>query len=112
MLNRKLSLLHTLVDCVIRSASKVQQEDKLDDMPHSVEMKAKLYIDVLEDYRNNLVQAKDNNANGVNEMAYMLRNIIVSWESKHIWQMLKEIGVDDFGLISIMAYFARTRKVS
>ena len=55
MLNRKLSLLHTLVDCVIISASKVQQEGKLDDMPHSVEMKAKLYIVVLKDYGNNLV---------------------------------------------------------
>ena len=78
MLNRKLSLLHTLVDCVIRSASKVQQEGKLDDMPHSVEMKAKLYIVVLEDYGNNLVQAKDNNANEVDEMTSVLWDIIVS----------------------------------
>jgi hypothetical protein len=38
----KLSLLHTLVDCVMRSVSKVQQEGKLDDMPNSVEMKAKV----------------------------------------------------------------------
>jgi hypothetical protein len=46
-----------------------------------------LSIVVLEDYRNNLVQEKDNNANGINEMASMLWDIIVSCESKHIWQM-------------------------
>ena len=85
MLNRKLSLLHILVDCVIKSASKVQQEGKLDDMPCSVEMKAKLYIVVLEDYGNNLVQAKDNNANRINEIAFILWDIITSCESKHIW---------------------------
>ena len=85
MLNRKLSLLHTLVDCVMRSVSKVQQEGKLDDMPHSVEMKAKLYIVVLKDYGNNLVQAKDNNVNGINKMASMLWDIITSCESKYTW---------------------------
>ena len=53
-------------------------------MPHSVEMKAKLYIVVLKDYRNNLVQVKDNNTNGINEMAFMLWDIMVSYESKHI----------------------------
>jgi hypothetical protein len=36
-------------------------------------MKAKLCIVVLEDYGNNLVQAKDNNANEINEMASMVR---------------------------------------
>ena len=50
-------------------------------MPCSVEMKAKLYIVVLEDYRNNLVQAKDNNATGINEMAFMLWDIIASCET-------------------------------
>ena len=89
MLSRKLSLLHTLIDCVIRSVSKVQQESKLDDIPHSVEIKAK-FIVVLEDYGNNLVQAKDNNANGINEIAFMLWDIIASYESKHIWQMTNE----------------------
>ena len=59
-------------------------------MPHSVEMKAKLYIVVLKDYGNNLVQAKDNNANGINEMAFMLWDVIASCESKHIWQMANE----------------------
>ena len=53
-------------------------------------MKAKLYIVALEDYENNLVQAKDNNANGINEMASMLWDIIASCESKHIWQMVNE----------------------
>ena len=71
----------------------------------------KLCIVVLKDYGNNIVQEKDNNANRVDEMASMLRNIIVSWESKHIWQMLKETWVDDFGLVSIMACCAWTRRV-
>ena len=38
----------------------------------------KLSIVVLEDLGNNLVQAKDNNANGINEIASMLWDIIVS----------------------------------
>jgi hypothetical protein len=44
-------------------------------------MKAKLCIIVLEDYGNNLVQAKDNNANGINGMASMLWDIIASCET-------------------------------
>ena len=80
-------------------------------MPHSVEMKAKLYIVVLKDYRNNLVQEEDNNANRIDEMAFMLWDIIASCESKHIWQMANETWVDDFGLVSIMACFAWTRRV-
>jgi hypothetical protein len=47
-------------------------------------MKAKVVYCCIEDYGNNLVQAKDNNANGINEMASMLWDIIASWESKHI----------------------------
>ena len=50
----------------------------------------KLCIVVLKDYGNNLVQAKDNNAKGINEMASMLWDIIASCESKHIWQMTNE----------------------
>ena len=38
----------------------------------------KLCIIVLEDHGNNIVQEKDNNTNKVDEMASMLRNIIVS----------------------------------
>ena len=78
MLNRILSLLHILVDCVLTSMFKAQQAGKLDDMPHSVEMKAKLCIVVLEDYGNNLGQAKDNNANKIYGMSYMLWDIITS----------------------------------
>jgi hypothetical protein len=77
-LNRILSLLHILVDCVLTSMFKAQQAGKLDDMPHSVEMKAKLYTVVLKDYGNNLGQAKDNNANKIYGMAYMLWDIITS----------------------------------
>ena len=50
----------------------------------------KLCIVVLEDYGNNIVQVKDNNANGVDEMASVLWDIIASYESKHIWQMANE----------------------
>ena len=70
----------------------------------------KLCIVVLEDHENNLVEAKDNNANGVDKMASMLWDIIVSWESKHIWQMANETWVVDFGLVSIMACFVWTRR--
>jgi hypothetical protein len=70
----------------------------------------KLCIVVLEDHENNLVQAKDNNANVINEMAYMLRDIITSCESKHIWQIKNETWVDDFGLVSIVACFTWTRR--
>jgi hypothetical protein len=53
-------------------------------------MKAKLCIVVLEDYGNNIVQAKNNNANGINEMASMLWDIITSCESKQVWQMVND----------------------
>jgi hypothetical protein len=59
-------------------------------MPHSVEMKTKLYIVELEDHGNNLVQAKYNNANRINEMTSMLWDIIASCENKHIWQMIND----------------------
>ena len=62
----------------------VQQESKLDGIPHYVQMKAKLCIVVLEDHVNNIVQEKDNNANKVDEMTFMLWDIIASCESKHI----------------------------
>jgi hypothetical protein len=69
---------------------KAQQGGKLDDMTPNVEMKAKLCIAVLEDYGNNVAQAKYNNANGISEMTSMLWDIIASYESKHIWQMTNE----------------------
>ena len=70
----------------------------------------KLCIVVLEDHGNNIIQEKDNNANRVDEIASILWDIIVSWESKHIWQMVNETWVD-FGLVSIMSCFAWTRRV-
>ena len=85
MLNRKLSLLHILVSCVLTSIYKVQLVGKLDDMPHYVKVNAKLCIVVLKVYGSSLVQAKDNNTNGINEMASMLWDIIASCESKHTW---------------------------
>ena len=68
-------------------------------------------IVVLEDYRNNLVQAKYNNVDTFEEVASMLWDIIDSCESKYIWQMANETWVDGFGLVSIMACFAWTRRV-
>ena len=62
-------------------------------MPHSVEMKAKLYIFVLKDYGNNLVQAKEQKTTMQMESMkwlFMLWDIIASCESKHIWQMANE----------------------
>ena len=50
-----------------------------------LKVNAKLCIVVLEVYGSSLVQAKDNNANGINEMASMLWDIIASCESKHTW---------------------------
>ena len=50
-------------------------------MPHSIVMNVKLYIVVLKDCGNNLVQKKDNNANGIHEMAFMLWDIIASCET-------------------------------
>ena len=50
-----------------------------------LKLNAKLCIVVLEVYESSLVQAKDNNANGINEMASMLWDIIASCESKHTW---------------------------
>jgi hypothetical protein len=106
VLDRKLIILYILVDCVLTSISKVQQVGKLDGIPLSVKMKAKIVYCYTEDYGNNIVEAKDNNANGINEMAFMLWDIIASCESKHIWKMAKETCVDVFGLVSRMAYFA------
>jgi hypothetical protein len=83
----------------MRSVSKVQQEDKLDGIiPHSIEMKAKLCIVVLKNYGNNLVQEKDNDANGVDEMASILWNIIVSEKASIFgkWQMRHKLMILDW----------------
>jgi hypothetical protein len=55
-----------------KNCIQVQQEGKLDDIPHNVQIKAKLCIVVLEDHGNNIVQEKYNNADGINEMTSML----------------------------------------
>jgi hypothetical protein len=44
-------------------------------------------------------------------MTSMLWDILVSWESKHIWQMVNETWVDDFVLVSIVDWFSWTRRV-
>ena len=46
-------------------------------------MKAKLYIVVLKDYENNLVQAKDNNANEVDEMVMRTSSTINRWQRRN-----------------------------
>ena len=74
-----------------------------------LKQRPKLCIVVLEVYGNDLIQAKDNSANGINEIASILWDIIASYESKHIWRMVNETWVDDFGLVSIMACFTWTR---
>ena len=60
----------------------------------------KLCIVVLEDYGNHLFQAKDNNANGINEIAFMLWDIIASCESKIFgkWQMRHKLLILDWSL--------------
>jgi hypothetical protein len=40
--------------------------------------------------KTNLVQAQENNANGIDEMTSMLWDIMTSCESRHIWQMPNE----------------------
>ena len=82
--------MHILMGYVLTSIYKVQLVGRLDDMPHCVKVNAKLCIVVLKVYESNLVQAKDNNANGINEMAPMLWDIIASCESNHIWQIENE----------------------
>ena len=71
--------------CVLTSIYKAQLVVKLDGMPHCVKVNATLCIVVLEVYGSNLVQAKDNNVNGINKMASMLWDIITSCESKYTW---------------------------
>ena len=83
---------------------KVQQEVKLNDIPHNVQIiKTKVVYCCVGRLWKQYSSRKDNNANGVDEIASMLWDIIVSWESKNIWQMAKETWVDGFGLVSIMA---------
>ena len=51
---------------------KVQQEGKLDDIPHNVQIKAKVvYWCVRRSWKQSSSREKDNNENRVNKMAYM-----------------------------------------
>jgi hypothetical protein len=82
VLNKKLSISYTHEDCITRCVPKVQQEDKFDGIPQSIQMKAKIIV--LKYYENNLVHVKDNSANQIDEMASMLWDIIASCGNKHI----------------------------
>ena len=73
----KLNLLHTLVDYGMRSVYRFNKKANLMIFHIMFKSRPKLCIVVLEDHGNNIVQEKDNNTNGVDEMSSMLRNIIV-----------------------------------
>jgi hypothetical protein len=47
-------------------------------------MKAKIMYCMMKCHGNNLLSSEDNNANGIDEMAYVLWDIIASFEGKHI----------------------------
>ena len=70
--------MHTLVDCGMRSVYRFNKKTNLMIFHIMFKSRLKLCIIVLEDHENNLVQEKDNNANGVDEMASILWDIIVS----------------------------------
>jgi hypothetical protein len=60
------------VDCGMRNVYRFNKKANLMIFHIMFKSRPELSIVVLEDYRNNLVQEKDNNANGINEMASML----------------------------------------
>jgi hypothetical protein len=60
------------VDCGMRSVYRFNKKVTLMILDIMFKSRPKLGIVVLEDHGNNLVQAKDNNTNGINEMASML----------------------------------------
>jgi hypothetical protein len=72
------------MDCGMRNVYRFNKKANLLIFRIMFKSMSKLCIVVLEDHGNNLVQVKDNNANGINEMASMLWDIIASCESKHI----------------------------
>jgi hypothetical protein len=78
VLNKKLSLLHTLENCGMRSVYKFSKKANLMIFHIIFKSRPKLCVVVLKDHGNNIIQEKDNNANGVNEMTSMLWDIIVS----------------------------------
>ena len=66
------------MDCGIRSVYRFNKKANLMIFHIIFKSRPKLSIVVLEEYGNNLVQAEDNNANGADEMASMLWDIIAS----------------------------------
>jgi hypothetical protein len=66
------------VDRGMRSVHRFNKKTNLMIFHIMFKSRPKLCIVVLEDHGNNIVQEKDNNANGVDEMASMLWDIIVS----------------------------------
>ena len=66
------------MNCGMRSVYRFNKKANLVIFHIMFKSSPKLCIVVLGDHGNNIVQEKDNNANGVDEMASMLRNIIVS----------------------------------
>ena len=70
--------MYTLVDCGMRRVYRFNKKANLMIFHIMFKSRPKLCIVVLEDHGNNIVQEKDNNANGVDEMVSMLRNIIIS----------------------------------
>ena len=73
------------MNCEMRSVYRFNKKVNLMIFHIMFKSRPKLCIVVLEDHGNNLVQAKDNNANGINEMASMLWDIVASCESNHTW---------------------------
>ena len=66
------------MDCGMRKVYRFNKKANLMMFHIMFKQRPKLCIIVLEDHRNNIVQEKDNNANGVVEMDSMLWDIIVS----------------------------------
>ena len=66
------------MDCGMRSVYRFNKKANLMIFHIMFKSRQKLCIVVLEDHENNLVQEKDNNANGVDKIDSMLWDIIVS----------------------------------
>jgi hypothetical protein len=88
----------------------VQQEDKLEGIPYYVVIKAKMIYCC----GNNLVQAETNNANGFDEMAYMLW--ISSYHMKQVYLRMsarhKVIHIKWSHLKSLLGNQGRSRWIS
>ena len=69
---QEIKLLHTLVDCRMRSVYRFNKKANLMIFHIMFKSRPKLCIVVLEDHENNIIQAEDNNENGIVEMAPIL----------------------------------------